>query len=56
MVQGLHEEGQKLFLARDDIEVFTKCKFDGVLDLNRTHVQINNSFNLLSGISTFKVN
>tara|TARA_Y100000590_G_scaffold14183_1_gene17049 strand:- start:674 stop:1780 length:1107 start_codon:yes stop_codon:yes gene_type:complete len=29
----------------NDIEVFTKCKFDGVLDLNRTHVQINNSFN-----------
>ena len=28
-----------------DIVTFTKCKFDGVLDLNRTHIQINNSFN-----------
>ncbi len=29
----------------NDIMIFTKCKFDGVLDLNRTNIQINNSFN-----------
>ena len=29
----------------DDIITFTKCKFDGVLDKNRTYVQISNSFN-----------
>ena len=34
MVQGLHEEGQKLFLARDDIEVFTimSANEDEILD------------------------
>lgn len=34
MVQGLHEEGQKLFLARDDIEVITimSANEDEILD------------------------
>ena len=34
MVQGLHEEGQKLFLVRDDIEVFTimSANEDEILD------------------------
>ena len=34
MVQGLHEEGQKLFLERDDIEVFTimSANEDEILD------------------------
>ena len=29
----------------NEVTIFTKCKFDGVLDLNRTNIQINNSFN-----------